>query len=113
MSWDGNFGAGLLRWSVSIQSYTSAWDHGNETRTDTTLANVNAGLFWSSGSERMASGEVSAETQLEVLIRYRTDVRANMRVLVGARTFEIVAPPVQDEERHRWTLLKCKEINPA
>lgn len=102
---------GVLRRRVSIEKYDVSRDtDGSEIRTPTTLANVWASIEPLTGRELLAAQQIHAEVTFTLLIRYRPDVRGNMRVRYGPRVFEILVP-LHDEQRHTRTELLCKEID--
>lgn len=51
-----------------------------------------------------------AELTHKITIRYRSGITADMRVKYGERTLDIVAPPVDINEAHRYLILKCREV---
>lgn len=55
-----------------------------------------------------SSAEVSEITH-EIKIRYRKGVTARMRFVGKGRTFDIVAAPINENERNRYLILRCVE----
>ena len=51
-----------------------------------------------------------AELTHKVTIRWRGDVTADLRVLYGGRVFDVIAPPVDYDMRHKYLVLKCREV---
>jgi SPP1 family predicted phage head-tail adaptor len=53
--------------------------------------------------------QVHAEINSKVIIRYRNDIKANMRIKYGNRTLEVIYPVNMNEE-NRYLELSCKEV---
>jgi SPP1 family predicted phage head-tail adaptor len=53
--------------------------------------------------------QVQAEISSKVIIRYRSDIKSNMRIKYGSRTLEIIFPVNMNEE-NRYLELSCKEL---
>lgn len=62
-----------------------------------------------SGREKTYASAISAEASLRVEIRYKQGITADMRVNYGGRILELVAPPLDVDERHIEMHLFCKE----
>ena len=62
-----------------------------------------------SGGERLAAEQVAATLTHEITIRYRSDVKAEHRIVMGARIFDI--KDVRDvDERHVELRMRCTEV---
>lgn len=61
------------------------------------------------GREKIQAAAISAEASIRVEIRYKAGITAEMRVNYGGRILELVAPPLDIEERHVEMHLYCKE----
>lgn len=48
-----------------------------------------------SHGERLADGLVIALRPARIRLRYRPDITADMRIIYGARTLQIMAPPIE------------------
>jgi SPP1 family predicted phage head-tail adaptor len=44
-----------------------------------------------------------------VVIRYRSDVKASWRIKYGNDYWDIIGPPIDVNKEHRWLDIKCKE----
>lgn len=101
--------AGDLRRRVSIETYTTTRDSiGGETKTAATLATVWASIEPLFGMEIKEAGRILSDVTHQIVIRYRADVTAKMRVVYGSRKFDIFSVQ-HDEESQRMTYLDCKE----
>ena len=107
--------AGELRDRVTFQRFKGNRDalgdplyHRDEYWEDAfrTWANVRA---ISSGEYYKAEQSESYITHT-IKIRYRTDVQAEMRVLLGSRTFRIESPPIDLTGGRQWMQLKVREL---
>lgn len=99
-----------LRRRVSIQTYTSTFTKGVESRSFSTLASAWCSIDALSGRELEASQALTADVQFKIEMRYLSTVKPKMRVIYGARQFEILAV-LNDENSHVWTRLMVKELN--
>lgn len=102
--------AGKLRHRVTIQQKTTTQDpEGMTTETWTNVATVWAAVEPLKGREYFQAQAVNAEVTTRVRIRYRAGIIPTMRVLFGARKFDILAV-IDQEERHQELQLMCREV---
>ena len=100
---------GEMRERVAIKTRTLADDTiGGKTETWTTLATVWAKTNTIRGTEFIQQAQAGGELTHRVIIRYRSDVTAAMKLTCGSRTLKIVSPPIELGHR-QWTELQCKE----
>ena len=100
---------GEMRERVAIKTRTLADDTiGGKTETWTTLATVWAKINTIRGTEFIQQAQAGGELTHRVIIRYRSDVTASMKLTWGSRTLKIVSPPIELGHR-QWTELQCKE----
>lgn len=88
---------GAMRESLELQSNTEATSTGTGRRTPSwaTYATVPGEYLQPpSGTEQFQQTAVVAELGPRFRIRYRTDVRAQHRVLWRGQTLQILAPPI-------------------
>ena len=103
---------GKLRHRVRIQAYTAGRDSfGAEEPAWTDVATVWASITPVSGKEYFASAQTNAEVSTKVTMRYRSGITPKMRVVFGARIFEIISA-LNFEERGVELNLMCKESVP-
>lgn len=103
--------SGTLRHMIALQSATKAEnDYGEDTETWADYAQTYAAVVPLRGSEFYKAQQVNAEITINVIIRYRDDVKASHRVIFEGRTLEIAAPPIDPQMRHRELHLLCKEL---
>lgn len=62
------------------------------------------------GREFWSAKAVNAEQTVRLIIRYRTDITADMRVKFGGNTYEIIAPPMPLDNKKRWLVILCSEV---
>jgi SPP1 family predicted phage head-tail adaptor len=62
-----------------------------------------------SGRALIAAQAVHAEATLEITLRYRTNVAAGQRAVLGADVYTVLAPPLDTDIRHRWLRLLCSQ----
>jgi SPP1 family predicted phage head-tail adaptor len=73
------------------------------------IATVWANVRTLTGRALFQAQQVQAEINTKVIIRYRKDIKANMRIRYGTRTLEIIFPVNMNEE-NRYIELSCKEV---
>ena len=100
---------GSLRHRVTIQQYgITRDDFGAEVPDWMPLATVWASVEDLAGKEYFAAQQVNAEVSTRIRIRYRGDIKPQMRVVYGARVLDIQAV-LDPEGRRRELQLMCKE----
>ena len=105
--------AGRLRHRIAIQAATeSKGATGQTLRTWSTVTTVWAGIEPVKGEERLAAQGVAAKLTHRVILRYGAyaSLTSAHRFLFGSRIFEIVAPPVNRDERNIEWLCDCREV---
>lgn len=101
--------AGRLRHRVKLQRYDRVSDGmGGYEEQWVDVATVWASVEPLQGRERFEAQQVQATTSHRVRMRYRSDVKPEMRVLFGSRILHIQAV-VDPQERHRELQLLCEE----
>tara|TARA_R110000868_G_scaffold936_2_gene7131 strand:- start:2154 stop:2489 length:336 start_codon:yes stop_codon:yes gene_type:complete len=102
--------AGDLRHRISLQACSEARDEvGGLVATWTTLATVWAKVEPMSARESWYRQQMSASAAWKISVRYRADVTTKLRVVYGARTFEIRGVTDPDQQK-RFLELACDEI---
>jgi len=61
------------------------------------------------GSAFYASQQTNNKIEGTVLIRYRSDVKAEHKFKLGSRVFEIAGPPVNVDEKNKDLLIRYRE----
>jgi SPP1 family predicted phage head-tail adaptor len=98
--------AGRMRQRVRIEAPALTADGlGGTTRAWQTVATVWAEIRTLSGNERMAAGQLASQVTHRILLRYRTDVTQEMRILFGTRVFAIRAVLEKDGRRRALEIL--------
>ena len=97
--------AGQLRYRLTLQQPSTTEASGFAD-----VATVAADLrFQPAPSEPMQAGGPAAIASMQARIRYRSDVRAEWRAVVGSQTFQITGYG-DPEGRRRELLLVCAEV---
>ena len=100
---------GAMRHRVKLQSSTLAADAaGGNVQTWADVATIWAAITPLSGQESFTAQQFAAKVSHWVLIPYRSGVTAQMRLLYGARAFNIQSVVNVDERNHVLKLL-CEE----
>lgn len=81
-----------LRSVVTIERRGSGYDEvGQPVTTWSTFATVRGDVRHLSGTETIKADAVAPVVKASIRIRYRADIDAGMRVVLGAKTYEIRA----------------------
>lgn len=101
--------AGRLRHRVTIQNKSVVHDSfGEETIIWTTLATVWGQIEAAGGRESVEERQAEAERTVRMTMRYRSDVRPEMRATWSGHTYDIRAV-LDAEGRGREMMLICEE----
>lgn len=76
----------------------------------TTFATVWAEIKPLKANERIQAMQTTADISHQITIRYLEGVTADMTVVHEGRTFQIIAEPLDFEERHEMLTLLCFEV---
>lgn len=102
--------AGRLRRRIQLQSATETRDaHGQPVKTWSTQATVWASVEPAHGREYIQARQVAQENLWRVMIRYRSDVTSDWRIVYGAKTLEIESV-INPDEDDRLLQIYCKEF---
>lgn len=107
--------AGRLRSRVTVQRYDGAKDAFGDIlyRDDShwvDVATVWAAIEPLSSREWVALGQPVGETTCKITMRWRSDVRSDMRIAHGGRVYTITAPPVDLGGRGKWLQVYVREV---
>jgi SPP1 family predicted phage head-tail adaptor len=103
---------GVLRRRLTLEApVRTPGEGGAATITWSALAQVWAAITPVSGRELVRGDGMTARMTHEVLIRYRSGVRPEMRFTSGSRVFEIRVV-MDEDERRRWLACLCEERLP-
>lgn len=103
--------AGALNKRIKILRKANGTDtHGYPVEGWPEVATVWANVTAAAAREFWEAQAAHGELTHKITIRYRPDITADMRIAMGDRNFELVAPPVDYNERHEYLVLKCREV---
>lgn len=95
---------------VVLQQLVAGQDEiGQPTQVWSTLATAWANVRYLSGVETIKADAVATSAKVSIRIRYRADVTAAMRVVLGATVFQILAV-LPDEQAKERLDLACEVI---
>jgi SPP1 family predicted phage head-tail adaptor len=105
--------AGRSRHRLVLQARAPAGDGGGGQAGDPWAAPVTVATVWGdivplNGTERLRAMKLESQVTHRIAIRFRLGVTGGMRIVFGARTFNIRAV-VDVGERHRMLELLCEE----
>lgn len=97
--------AGDLRHRITIETASRTSDGaGGASVTWNAVADVWAAIWTRSSDETFEHDRLAGRATHDIWIRYRSDVKPEMRIRSGARTFGILGV-IDPEDRGRW--LRC------
>lgn len=62
------------------------------------------------GREYVQAASVQGENTVRFITRYTTGLTNDMRILYDERVFEIIAPPINDDESNKTLTIMAKEM---
>lgn len=93
-----------------MQEYSSSRDsYGAEAEAWSDTAKVWASIEPLRSKEYFAAQQINAEVNTKIMLRYRTGIKPDTRVLFQNRVFEILAV-INKDERNIELVLMCKEV---
>jgi SPP1 family predicted phage head-tail adaptor len=102
--------AGKYRHIVTFQKRTEGRNSYGEPTEWEDAFTCRVGIFPLSGREFLAQETKQGEITHKVMMRYMNGISAEtMRILFNERIFDIVAPPINFQERNLELQLLCKE----
>ncbi len=109
----GKANAGTLRHRLVLQARTPSADGGGGDLGDPWASPVTVATLWGNlqplnGDERLRAMKLESHVTHRIAVRYRAGVTTDMRIVFGARTFNIRAVIDVGERRRRLELL-CEE----
>jgi len=103
--------AGKLSQRITIEQVGEARDAiGGVGETWSTFATVWAEFVSQTGREFFAAKQINNALDCIIRIRYLPGITAKMRVRMGSRILNIVAPPIDVNEAHEEIKLMCEEL---
>lgn len=101
---------GHLRHRITLERPERASDgRGGWVETWSPAATVWAAVEAIRASERVVAQQTQGSVTYHVVIRYRSDVTADMRVVWNGRPLYLVGPPYDFDGRRRYLVLECEE----
>ena len=103
--------AGLLRHLVTIQKYTETRDAvGEPIETYVTFSQAWSSIQPMLGRETFTEQVVSSEQTHRINMRHISGIEATMRIVYGARVFELIGPPINYMEQSKYLTFNVKEV---
>lgn len=102
--------SGKLRHRVTIKEKSVSQNaFGEEVITWTDVVTLWARISPLRGREYIEARQVQADVTTKIVTRHYPGIGPSMRVVHNGRTFEIVAPPINPDERDIQMELLCRE----
>ena len=103
--------SGKYRHKVVFQKLVESQDsYGQEDNIWVDDFEARVGIFPLTSKEYFDAQTLSNTVTHKVLLRYRTGVTSDMRLIFNGRIFNIIGVPINFQERNVELLLMCKEI---
>lgn len=106
-----NINSGEFRNRIIIQHFVSIEDElGQEVDGEwIDLKSVWASIKTMQGREYFAAAATQAENTSRFIIRYTSGVTNDMRIVYNGRIFDIIQPPINDDELNKTLTILAKE----
>ncbi|BDR08241.1 phage head closure protein [Comamonas thiooxydans] len=102
--------AGSLRDRIHIQRRLPGGGLGQLSNNWEEVAKAWANIRFASGSETVRAGQVASKAQASIRIRWRTDIKADMRVVCAGVEYSIKAV-LPERQRREYVDLVCEVTN--
>ncbi|MBE3570988.1 MAG: phage head closure protein [Bacillales bacterium] len=103
-----------LRHRITFQKFVSGTDQdGFPTESWEDVKTVWSMVKTIQGREYYAAAAVQAENTVRFVVRYTKEIDSSMRIVYKGRIFEIVAPPINDDEANKTLTIIAKEVVPS
>jgi SPP1 family predicted phage head-tail adaptor len=101
---------GLLNKRITFSEPTVKTDeYGNQIEQWADVKTVWAMIKTEKGSEYVSAGAERTELIYRFIVRYTTGINASMRIVYNGRTFDIIEPPINDDEANKTLTILAKE----
>lgn len=104
------FRAGNLRDRITLQRRKPSGSLGQPSNTWEDVAKVWANIRFGSGSETIRAGQIASKAQASIRIRWRSDIKADMRVVCASVEYSIKVV-LPDRQRREYVDLACEVTN--
>ncbi|KZR60390.1 phage head closure protein [Pseudobacillus badius] len=102
---------GKLKHRISFQKFIETRDKdGFKTQEWVEVRKAWAMIKTMKGREFYQAASTQAERTVRFIIRYTPDIDSNMRIEYKGRFFEIVEPPINDDELNKTLTVLAKEM---
>ena len=95
---------------IQLQRIQSTPDGGGgQVEVWTTYKKTWADIRPLSGFESLMAMQKDARITHDIIMRYRTDLKASDRIFYKDRIFDIIQAPINYEEKSVWLVIRCEE----
>lgn len=102
--------AGQLRDRITIQRRKPGGSLGQPSNLWEEVTQVWANIRFGSGAETIRAGQVASKAQASIRIRWRTDIKADMRAVCSGVEYSIKAV-LPERQRREYVDLACEVTN--
>ena len=104
-----NLNSGQFRHLITFQKNMVTQDElGQETSEWQDFKSAMAMIKTLQGREYFEARQTQSETAVRFVIRYTPEIEGDMRILYDGKTYDIVAPPINDDELDKTITLITK-----
>lgn len=106
-----NFNSGQFRHRITFQQFVDIEnEYGDFVRGWEDVKTAWAMIKTLQGKEFVQAMAVQGEITTRFIIRYTTGISNDMRILHDGRTFDIIAPPINDDEMNKTLTILAREV---
>jgi SPP1 family predicted phage head-tail adaptor len=106
-----NFNSGQFRHRITFQKYIETEDVlGQKEESWEDVTSVWSKIKTIKGKEYFQAGAAQTEIITRFIIRYREGISGSMRIKYEDRLFDIVDPPINDDELNKTLTIIAREV---
>lgn len=108
-----NYNSGQFRHRITFQEFVSVKDElGQESDGEwQDVASAWAMIKTLKGREYFHAASTQTETTSRFIIHYQTGIDSSMRIVYNERVFNIVEPPINDDEMNKTLTIIASEVS--
>lgn len=101
---------GLLKHKITIQAPSTTEDElGQQKVSWTDYKTVRCMIKTLQGREYFEAAATQSESNVRFVMRYMSDIDSTMRIIYKGKIYDIVAPPINDDELNKTLTIIAKE----
>ena len=102
---------GLFRNRITFENYTQTENAMGDTMSAWVVHSTRWAMIKTvQGKEFVQAASVQGERTVRFVVRYTKGLTNDMRIIYDGRTFEIIAPPINDDELNKTLTIMAREV---